>query len=191
MCKALWLNGLRSVALFCLAACALTASSDSHCSADIGGSTGNEAVSNKDWPTGAETVFNFQGRIAFWEGPPLGGGQWHAECRGNAKQLSEILAAFDRMDAKNKRIVVHNGVGQSFWLNPSHDPAKVDAAKIDWSFMVWSKPHWERLIGPKKTRDKNDAALEPLSQIDIYTGGSVTWSDVTVPKSLTVVDRRK
>jgi hypothetical protein len=159
--------------------------------ADIGGSTSDEAISNKNWPDGAEAVFNFKGRVAFWVGPPLGGGHWHAECRGDAKQLSDVLAAFERIKTKNKRVVVHSGSGQSFWLNPGRDPAKADAAKIDWTFMVWDKESWQRIIGVKKAPDAADEAMEPPTQIDVYTGGNVNWKDVIVPKGLTVVDTRK
>jgi hypothetical protein len=158
--------------------------------ADIGGGTGNAPISNKDWPAGAEAIFNFKGRVAFWDGPPLGGGQWHAECRGYAKQLNEVLTALDRMDSKNKRVVVHDGPGQSFWLNPSRDATKAEAARIDWTFIVWSKPSWQRLVDRKKARDQDAAPLDPPSQIDVYTGG-VKWADVVVPKGLTIVDQRK
>ncbi len=183
------LRVLPELAGFCMAVCLLAASL-SPAYADIGGGTGNDPISSKDWPAGAEAVFNFKGRVAFWDGPPLGGGQWHADCRGDAKQLSEILAAFDRMDGKNKRVVVHDGPGQSFWLNPSRNATKAEAAQIDWTFMVWSKPNWERFVDPKKARDKNDAPQEPPSQIDVYTSG-IKWADVVVPKSLAIVDKRK
>jgi hypothetical protein len=159
--------------------------------ADIGGSTSDEEISNQNWPEGAEAVFNFKGRVAFWDGPPLGGGHWHAECRGDAKQLSDVLAAFERIKAQDKRIVLHNGVGQSFWLNPNGDPAKVEAAKIDWTFAVWDKESWQRIMDVKKAGDAPGDAMEPPVQIDVYTGGNVNWKDVVVPKGLTVVDQRR
>jgi hypothetical protein len=155
--------------------------------ADIGGSTGDEEISNQNWPEGAEAVFNVKGRVAFWDGPPLGGGHWRAECRGDAKQLCDVLAAFERIKAQDKRVVVHDGVGQSFWLNPNRDPAKKDAAKIDWTFQVWDRVSWERSVG---AIGKGEEA-EPLTQIDVYTEGDVNWKDVVVPKGLTVVDKRK
>jgi len=137
-------------------------------------------------------IFNVTSRIAWWEGPPLGGGQWHAECRGDAKALSDVLADFAKLDVKSKRIVLHDGVGTSFWLNIGNEPAKRDV-KMDWSFMVWQPASWKRLrklpgdlnpIGPK------DAANGPPAQIDVYTGGNIKWADVTVPKGLTIVDQR-
>jgi hypothetical protein len=170
-----------------LAALVLLFGSISSSLADIGGSTSDEEISNKNWPEGADTVFNFKGRVASWDGPPLGGGHWHAECRGDAKQLSDVLAAFERIKAQDKRVVVHDGVGQSFWLNPNRDPAKKDAAKIDWTFQVWDRVSWERSVG---AIGKGEEA-EPLTQIDVYTEGDVNWKDVVVPKGLTVVDKRK
>lgn len=169
--------------------------------ADIAGGTGNRPIKNEHWPAGAADIFNFEGRIAWFEGPPYGGGQYCAECRGDAKQLNEILAAFDRMDSKNKRVVVRDGVGESFWLKSSREAKKSDetkagdvvsdASKIDWKFMVWSKEKWKRFADPKDEREPDDPALEPLSQIDIYVGGNVDWSKIAVPKGLTVLDERK
>src|SRR5262245_43601476 len=84
----------------------------------IMGGVGNTPIRDPGWPQGAAAVFNVPSRIAYWEGPPFGGGQWHAECRGDAKTLNDVLADFAKIDVKNKRIVVHDGVGHSFWLAP-------------------------------------------------------------------------
>ena len=111
----------------------------------ITGGEGNAPIADPGWPKGAAAIFNTKARIAWWEGPPFGGGQWHAECRGDAKALSTVLAEFARVDVKAKRIVVHDGIGHSFWLDPNHEPAKAAAAKIDWMFMVWQPANWERL----------------------------------------------
>ena len=97
----------------------------------ITGGEGNSAIMDPGWPAGAEIIFNHPGRIAWWEGPPFGGGQWHAECRGDAKALSAVLAALAQVDAKTRRVVVHDGVGQSFWLNMNREPAKRAAAEVD------------------------------------------------------------
>jgi hypothetical protein len=159
----------------------------------ITGGEGNKPVGDPGWPKGAAAIFNVPSRIAWWEGPPLGGGQWHAECRGDAKALSAVLADFAKLDVKAKRVVVHDGVGNSFWLNPNQDPTKRNAAKMDWSFMVWQPDSWQRLR--KLPADLNptngeDAKGGPPAQVDVYTGGNVKWADVTVPKGLEVVDQR-
>src|SRR3954453_13643380 len=96
----------------------------------IMGGTGNDPIHDPGWPRGAAAIFNDPARVAWWEGPPFGGGQWHAECRGDAKTFSAVLADFARLDVKSRRVVVHDGIGRSFWLNPNHDPAKEAAAQI-------------------------------------------------------------
>jgi hypothetical protein len=159
----------------------------------IVGGGGNNPVADPGWPAGAEAIFNVTSRVAWWEGPPFGGGQWHAECRGDAKALSALLADFAKLDVKSKRIVLHDGVGNSFWLNSNNEAAKRDAAKIDWTFMVWQPASWNRLrqlpadVNPT---DPEDGDSGPPSQIDVYTGGNIKWADVTVPKGLKIQDQR-
>ena len=159
----------------------------------ITGGVGNEPVGDPGWPKGAAAIFNHPGRIAYWEGPPYGGGQWHAECRGDAKALTAVLADFAKLDVKVKRIVVHDGVGHSFWLNPNNEAGKRERAKIDWIFVVWQTASFDRLRAMPAgltPADVRDADKGPPSQIDVYAGGNLRWADVTVPKGLTVVDER-
>jgi hypothetical protein len=159
----------------------------------IMGGVGNSPVRDPGWPTGASAIFNVASRIAWWEGPPFGGGQWHAECRGDAMALNAVLVDFKKLDAKTKRIVVHDGVGRSFWLNPNDEPAKRAAAKMDWSFTVWQPEHWEhlrKLPADLNPTDAGDRKGGPPAQIEIYTGGNIKWADVRVPDGLTVVDER-
>lgn len=159
----------------------------------ITGGTGNEPIRDPGWPEGAAAIFNVQSRIAHWVGPPFGGGQWHAECRGDAKALSEVLADFAKLDVKSKRVVLHDGVGNSFWLNINNEPAKRAAAKMDWSFMVWEPAGWKRLRRlPAELNpiDPKEAGSGPPAQIDVYTGGNVNWDDVKVPKGLKILDQR-
>src|SRR5262245_47215771 len=156
----------------------------------ITGGEGNKTIKDPGWPAGAATIFNHPRRVAGWEGPPVGGGQWHAECRGDAQALSAVLADFARMDAKIRRIVVHDGTGHSFWLAPNREPEKLAAAKIDWVFMVWQPSSWERLR--KLPADLNPTELadtSPPAQIDVFTAG-INWAEVTVPARIEVVDRR-
>jgi hypothetical protein len=159
----------------------------------IMGGEGNRPISDPGWPQGAAAIVNNPARIAYWEGPPFGGGQFHAECRGDARSLNAVLADFAELDVKMKRLVVHDGIAQSFWLNPNRDPAKEAAARMDWAIMVWVPAAWERLRNMPldlKPADVRDADTGPPAQIDVYTGGNVRWSDVTVPKALTVIDER-
>ncbi len=159
----------------------------------ISGGIGNAPIRDPGWPQGAAAIFNVTARIAWWEGPPLGGGQWHAECRGDAKELSDVLADFAKLDVKSKQIVLHDGVGHSVWLHRSGD-GKRDEAKMDWQFMVWNPASWQQLrklpadLNPTDPKSKDDDG--PPSQIDIYTGGNIKWADVTVPKGLKIIDNR-
>ena len=162
-------------------------------SALITGGEGNKPIADPGWPKGAAAIFNHPGRVAWWEGPPFGGGQWHAECRGNAGALNVVLADFARLDVKTKRVVVHDGIGRSFWLNPNDLPAKRDAARVDWTFAVWQPANWERLRkmpADLNPIDPDDAAKGPPAQVDVFAGGGLRWADVVVPEGLQVIDQR-
>jgi hypothetical protein len=168
----------------------LTAVAPPEALALITGGEGNKPITDPGWPKGAAAIFNHTGRIAWWEGPPFGGGQWHAECRGDARALNAVLADFAKLDVKAKRIVVHDGTGHSFWLAPNDEPEKLAAAKIDWVFMVWQPAQWEHLRKlPADLNPTDPGDSGPPSQIDVFTGG-LRWSDVTVPKGIEVVDQR-
>ncbi|WP_165223797.1 MSCRAMM family protein [Aquisphaera insulae] len=159
----------------------------------ITGGVGNTPIRDPGWPKGAEAVFNHPARIAWWEGPPFGGGQWHAECRGEAKSLNAILTGLSRMDAKNRRVYVHDGVGASFWINPNREEQKDLDARIDWMFVVWQPESWQRLRAMPPSlnpTDPVDAGLGPPTELHIWTGGNVKWADVVVPEGLKVVDER-
>jgi hypothetical protein len=158
----------------------------------ITGGKGNEPIPNPGWPEGAEKIFNHEARIAYWVGPPFGGGQWHAEYRGDTKTLNDLLADFARLDVKSKTIVVHDGVGRSYWLNPNREPEKKDAARMDWSFMVWQPENWERLrkLPPEFSPVAGSKEDSPPSQIEIYTGGNIQWGEVKIPEGIKVIDQR-
>jgi hypothetical protein len=175
-----------------LLASAILAFTCSKASALIFGGEGNSPLNDPGWPEGAAAIFNVKSRIAWWEGPPLGGGQWHAECRGDAKALSAVLADFAKLDVKAKRIVLVDGVGTSFWLRTGNAPAKRDAT-MDWSFTVWRPDSWKRLRklpADLNPTDPKDAKNGPPAQIDVYTGGNIKWANVIVPKGLKIVDQR-
>ena len=157
------------------------------------GGEGNKPIADPGWPSGAAVIFNTKSRIAWWEGPPFGGGQWRSECRGDAKAFNEILLGFAKLDAKRKRVIVHDGVGGSFWLNPNGEPSKQESARIDWVLMVWQADRWDRfrsLPADLKPGDMADAKNGPPAQIDVFAGGNIRWVDVSVPKGLEVVDQR-
>ena len=159
-------------------------------SALIRGDVGNKPVPDPGWPAGASTIFNHPGRAAWWEGPPFGGGQWHAECRGDAEALNAVLAAFARMEVKTRRVVVHDGIGHSSWLAPNGEPEKAAAARVDWIFMVWQPANWEQLHKmPADFNPTEPGDTSPPSQVDVYTA-HLDWGDVIVPGGIAVDDRR-
>jgi hypothetical protein len=180
-------------AAWLLLALAMVAAPIPRAMALIIGGEGNSPVADPGWPKGAAAIFNTPARIARWEGPPFGGGQWHAECRGDAKAFNTVLAAFAKLDVKHKKVVVHDGVGVSFWLNSNREPAKQAAAKMDWVFMVWKAANWEHLQNmPADLKPVDQHGIEhgPPAQIDVYTGGNIRWPEVTMPAGLEVVDER-
>jgi hypothetical protein len=169
-----------------LLAVVLAASLCSRAFALIFGGEGNKPLQDPGWPTGAAAVFNHTSRVAWWEGPPFGGGNWHAECRGDAKAFNAVLVDFAKMAGKDKRLVVHDGVGKGFWA------ARTGDAKVDWIFAIWQKGSWDRqrrLPNGIKQPGVTDAD-DPPATIDVYTGGNIRWADVKIPKGLTVTDNR-
>ena len=156
-------------------------------------SVGNKPVPDPGWPKGAAMVYNNPARVA--QHGRGDSGYDKAEFRGDTKDFNEVLADFAKVDAKTKRLVVHDGVGRSFMLNggDEKDPAKVAEAARDWTFTVWALADWERpnlIVFSMGVRKSRDAEKCPPPQIDVYTGGDVHWSDVVVPKGIEVIDER-
>jgi hypothetical protein len=157
----------------------------------ITGGEGNDPISNSGWPEGAAAVFNSKSRVAYWEGPPLGGGQSHSECRGETKDLQEVLDHFAKMEIPKKRVILHDGVGSSFWLNANREKEKKDAAKIDWVFVVWNtKQLANNLSHPFLARRMTNGDDLMIARLDVYTGGSIRWKDITVPEEVEIIDKR-
>lgn len=153
----------------------------------ITGGEGNSPMDDPGWPQGAAAVFNVKARVAWWEGPPFGGGQYTAECRGDTAALNTVLADFSKIEADSRRLIVHDGVGASFWLNPNGEEGKKKYAEIDWTFTVWIPSHFERLKGFRGELSDNASSLPTLH---VYAGGRVKWADVRVPTGITVTDER-
>lgn len=158
----------------------------------ISGGEGNQAVRDPGWPTGAAEVFNWPTRIAWWEGPPFGGGQWHAECKGDAEVLSQVLAKFVAIDSPVKRVVVRDGLGYSFWLDPNGKKRADRRTKIDWEFSVWQADRWKMQLDlPPSMSALRDASARkaPAVVLTVYTGG-LRWNEVKLPTGLDVTDHR-
>ena len=155
------------------------------------GGVGNTPLRDPGWPKGAAVLINTEHRIAYWELD----GHWHADCRGDATAFNVVLANFAKVEAKSKLLVVHNGIGQSEWINIGNDPKRREAAKIDWLFTTWTTEDWKRDGNRGRVRrgekvDPKEAEDGPPAQIDVYTGGNIKWEDVRVPQGIKVVDMR-
>lgn len=180
----------RSLWLPAALALVMTLTNADHAEASIFGGVGNDPVNDPGWPAGAAKVFNVQSRVAYWEGPPLGGGQWHGEFRGSAEAFNAVLADFAQIKTPKKRLVVHDGVGASFWLNPNRTANAPQDARLDWMFTVWVPESFERLRDlPADLRAFGDDA-EPIPQLDVYTGFNIPWADVRVPEGIEIDDQR-
>jgi hypothetical protein len=158
----------------------LLAAGSSTCHALILKGEGNSPLDDPGWPVGAAAVFNTHARVGWWEGPPFGGGQWHAECRGDAAALNDVLVNFAKIDTPKKLLIVHDGVGSGFW------------DKLDWVFVVWQSANFQRqaALPPRIRQPGVDYQQGPVPQIDMYVGGRIKWADVKVPEGIEVVDER-
>ncbi len=104
-----------------------------------------------------------------------------------------VLADFVKLDVKNKRVVLHDGVGKSFWLSTAGPGKEPVDARVDWVFHVWSPKNWQRLHGMSpdlRGPDLGPASEGPPAILDVYTGGNVKWEEVKVPEGLVVDDHR-
>ena len=163
----------------------------------ITGGKGNVDLPDPGWPKGSHEIFNSRFRIAWWEGPPFGGGQYTAEFRGDKEAFNAMLARFAKLKVKTKRLVIHDGVGKSFWLSSNRESGKHQAAAMDWSFMVWVAAKWDcRQDLPERIKkevsfERGDASQGPPVELRVYTGGLICWADVIIPEGVIVIDRRK
>jgi hypothetical protein len=180
----------RTMAATAVTMAVLVAASTAH--ALIMGEAGNNPIRERAWPKGAVDVANLKSRIAWWEGPPYGGGEWHFEYRGDTATFNEALKVFARVRAPKLRLVVLDGKAQSFWLNSNRDADKNEP--MDWTLTVWEAERFNRLFNNPKTTFGSDSENfrqdVPVPEITVYTGGSIDWSGVEVPKGIEVDDRR-
>lgn len=173
--------------------CVLALTAGSPASALILGGDDDRPLDMPGWPTGAAEIFNVPERVAYWEGPPFGGGQYHAECRGDTDALNQVLAKFAQLENKTKRVIVEDGVGSSFWLNPNNEADKRKRARIDWRFMVWIEQNWQQLkdmpadLNPTNPDDRGEG---PPTELTIYTSGNIAWDQVELPEGMELVDNR-
>ena len=62
----------------------------------------DEPMEVRGLPSGSLPLANLNTRIAWWEGPPFGGGQYHFEYSGRTADLQEAIDLFTHVDSKRK-----------------------------------------------------------------------------------------
>ena len=77
----------------------------------------DEPMKVRGLPSGSLPLANLNTRIAWWVGPPFGGGQYHFEYSGQTADLQEAIDLFAEVDSKRKQVVVRAGEQTSFWLD--------------------------------------------------------------------------
>ena len=163
----------------------------------ISGGEGNEEVADRGWPEGSTAVANMKSRVAYWVGPPFGGGQYHFEFREESvANFNKALELFAKIDAPKKELVVERGPKDSFWLEKgAREDDKIDA-RIDWMFVVWNLDTWKQLYNDPNNTFLADhpnfrkAVDPPRIHAYIGGGGKIAWDDVKVPDGITVIDKR-
>ncbi len=179
-----WLRPFFAVALLLALDCQLA-------SALIIGGTGNKPVRDAGWPREAMGVANLKTRIAWWEGPPFGGGEWHFEYRGVTADFQAAVESFSKVLAPRLELVVHGGKHKSFWIKTSEKQAD---ASVDWVFTVWVPANWNRLYNSPRSYFSSDQPnfRQPVAapRLDVYVGGSIDWDAVRVPSNVVITDRR-
>jgi hypothetical protein len=162
----------------------------SHASALIIGGEGNDPMQNREgWPAGAVDVVNQQSRIAWWEGPPFGGGEWHFEYHGDEAALNAALERLAAIKGQRSRLVIYDGKAESMWLRD-----KKPKLSMEWTFVVWEKENYERLFGTNAGRfmSRSPQYGQPLPppELTVFMGNGLDWKKIKVPEGIDVVDDR-
>ncbi len=169
------------LALFLLFAC-----SSSAFALITGGA--DEPMDIRGLPSGSLPLANLKTRIAWWEGPPFGGGQYHFEYSGQTRDVQEAIDLFAKVDAKRKQLVVREGEQTSFWLGIANQ-GKQHA--IDWQFVVWIPGNWQHLrdaqAGLLPPGEEGDS---PLTVFNIFLTDRIKWDLLRIPGDIKVIDER-
>jgi hypothetical protein len=172
------LAGLYVTLLLTLAPCIAAAMGE--------GAVGNKPLKDRRMPEGANAIIDRRDRVAWYEGE----GPFQAEGRGGIKAINQILADFAKVDVKMKRVVVHDGAGQSSMIDAEEKTRRKKNSRIDWTFSVWPKGKWENARRHYLRRNLTPPEEADLpTQIDIFTA-NIRWADVVVPAGIEVLDER-
>jgi hypothetical protein len=148
----------------------------------ITGGEGNDPLDDPGWFKGAEVVFNDRTRVAWWEGPPFGGGEYHGEYKGDADDLQRMLDGLAQIHADHRRVVLRDGSAESFWLTTLD---KSREHPVDWTFTVWVPERFEIQRG----WSVGDNAEVPAPVIEVYLGRGLDWSAIELPEGIELEDQ--
>ncbi len=147
---------------------------------------GNKPLKDRRMPAGADSIINRKDRVAWSEGE----GPFQAEGRGGIKAVNQILADFAKVDVKIKRVIVHDGAGQSSVITVDENSPRKKNPRIDWTFSVWPKGKWDNARRHYLRRNLTPPEEADLAtQIDIFTS-KIRWADVIVPAGIELIDQR-
>jgi hypothetical protein len=154
---------------------------------------GKDPVTDHDWPAGSLDLANHKSRLAWYEGPPFGGGEWTFLYRGDTATLNVLLTTFAQIKAPDLLLIVHDGVHNSSFL-PADKNAKPDTT-VDWSFTVWTPQNFYQLFadpaGFMAAQQPQYAGALPPPRMDVYVAeGRIDWERVQVPAGVRIVDER-
>jgi hypothetical protein len=147
-----------------------------------------EPIKVRGFPGGSLPLANLKTRIAWWEGPPFGGGQYRFEYSGRTADLQRAIDLFAKVDTKRKQVVVRAGEHTSFWLDLRDKKKK---HPIDWQFVVWVPKNWQHLNNARAgLLPPGEEGDSPLTALNIFVTDRIEWKNLKIPKSLKVVDER-
>ncbi|MEO2015820.1 MAG: carboxypeptidase-like regulatory domain-containing protein [Fuerstiella sp.] len=147
-----------------------------------------EPTKVRGFPSGSLPLANLKTRIAWWEGPPFGGGQYHFDYSGRTDDLQQAIDLFAKVDSKRKQVVVREGQQSSFWLD-LHD--KKTKHPIDWQFVVWVPKNWQHLNNAKAgLLPPGEEGDSPMTTLFIFVTDRIEWESLRIPRGLRVVDER-
>ncbi|HZZ43928.1 MAG TPA: carboxypeptidase regulatory-like domain-containing protein [Tepidisphaeraceae bacterium] len=164
----------------------------------ITGNTGYAPAGDGNWPAGSVDLVNLHSRIAYWEGPPHGGGEFHFLYRGDTASFQHALDTFAKINAPERRLIIREGLEESFWLQDM-DPSSKDT-HVDWTFIVWTPRSWHQMFNNPFNALTNDdprggirnSVPPPSLAVNIAgpDGKGIDWTQIKLPPGITLVDER-
>lgn len=148
----------------------------------------SEPVQVPGLPDGSESLANLKTRIAWWEGPPFGGGQYHFDYSGKTADLQTAIDLFAKVDSGRKQLVVRSGAQESFWLKINNDSKK---HFVDWQFVCWVPANWQHLRNAKAgLLPAGEEGELPKTELVVFLTDRIDWNAIKVPEEVKVIDER-